>query len=257
MKWRGLFFGLNYNHYPQGKLKGAINDTHTMSTLLTSILPKEQGIVNIYTDSVDDDNRSCTTYKGILKAIYDLGDQAINENLDLVIIHYSGHGSYVEDTSRDEKDRLDEVICPSDYVTAGSITDDTLSNLLYRFPRSTKVITIFDACHSGTITDLRYRWFGELRETENVRSYNKSNIISISGCTDLQISLDVSCGTVLGGALTLCLVRVLEQNRNLCSDIFALMKALIAELSFHGYTQLPQLCSSYDLLADRTFLPLE
>lgn len=257
MKWRGLFFGLNYNHYPNGKLRGAINDTHTISTLLTTLLPKEEGTINIYTDSEDDSNRSYTTYNGILKAIYDLADQAINENLDLVIIHYSGHGSYIKDFSRDERDRRDEVICPSDYITAGSITDDILSNLLHRFPRTTKVITIFDACHSGTVTDLRYRWFGEIRQTENIRSYNKSNIISISGCSDLQVSLDVSYGRVLGGALTLCLVKVIEENRNLCSDIFALMKALIAELSSHGYNQLPQLCSSYDLLADRRFLPLE
>ena len=253
MKWRAILFGLNYKHCPEGHLEGAINDTHTMGNLLLSLLGGSKDNLAIYTDDVDLQD---TSHTGIVQSIYKLTHQALVEKLELVIIHYSGHGSYVTDSSGDEEDSRDEVICPSDFLTAGMIKDDILSAMLSYFPKTTRVITIFDSCHSGSVTDLKYRWNGTKKNIENRQSLCYNNIISLSGCSDTQTSADAMINHSAGGAMTVCLCKVIKKDPSLCYDIFKLVRELRIELMNGGYDQVPQLCSSYDLVNDKVFLPI-
>lgn len=91
--------------------------------------------------------------------------QALNEWLvkatqpgERVLIHYSGHGAQIPDTSGDEQDQLDEVLVPADTALNAQtgkfdnlILDDELEAVLAQL-NDRRVTLIVDACHSGTVT---------------------------------------------------------------------------------------------------------
>lgn len=66
---------------------------------------------------------------------------------DLAVIHYSGHGGQVPDSSGDELDNLDETWCLFD----GQFLDDELQACLALFPAGSNVVVLSDSCHSGTV----------------------------------------------------------------------------------------------------------
>jgi metacaspase-1 len=70
---------------------------------------------------------------------------------DLVVIQYSGHGSFVPDEDGDEPDGTDECLCPYDVVRNGHITDDELFDLYSSRQEGVKLLMISDSCHSGTV----------------------------------------------------------------------------------------------------------
>lgn len=72
---------------------------------------------------------------------------------DVVVITYSGHGTYVPDTSGDEADGLDEGLCPHDIQTGGgALLDDEIHHLFGERKGGVKLVLISDSCHSGTVT---------------------------------------------------------------------------------------------------------
>jgi hypothetical protein len=72
---------------------------------------------------------------------------------DVVVITYSGHGTYVPDTNGDEIDGLDEALCPYDLQTGGSaLLDDEIHDLFKARKAGTRLVLISDSCHSGTVT---------------------------------------------------------------------------------------------------------
>lgn len=70
---------------------------------------------------------------------------------DLVVIQYSGHGSFVPDENGDEPDGTDECLCPYDIEKKGPITDDEIFDLYSDHGQGVKVFMISDSCHSGTV----------------------------------------------------------------------------------------------------------
>ena len=72
---------------------------------------------------------------------------------DLVVITYSGHGTYVLDTDGDEIDGLDEALCPYDIQTrGGALLDDEIHALFAARKGGVRLVLITDSCHSGTVT---------------------------------------------------------------------------------------------------------
>ena len=72
---------------------------------------------------------------------------------DLVVITYSGHGTYVPDASGDEIDGLDEGLCPYDIQTGGgALLDDEIHVLFAARKGGVRLVLISDSCHSGTVT---------------------------------------------------------------------------------------------------------
>jgi hypothetical protein len=224
MKGKALLFGLNYSHCKKGQLKGCINDVYAMSRFIQSILniPYE-----LYTDDVDKKN---TSYDGIVEKLYALAIESYKENLDFVWIHYSGHGSSVKDVSGDEADGMDEGLVPSDYESKGILIDDILHSVMCSFNPKTKILFVCDACHSGTILDLRYTWNENKRYTiDNSKSSIKSNITLISGCMDNQTSADAF--NLMGdnksiGALTASFLKVLSATPEKIHNSFKLLQAI-------------------------------
>lgn len=70
---------------------------------------------------------------------------------DLVVVQYSGHGSFVPDEDGDEPDGTDECLCPHDIRTNGPITDDELFDLYSARHHGVKILMVSDSCHSGTV----------------------------------------------------------------------------------------------------------
>lgn len=59
----------------------------------------------------------------------------------------------------DEDDGYDETLIPVDFQQMGQIRDDDLLRILVKpLPEGCNMTCLFDACHSGTVLDLRYRF---------------------------------------------------------------------------------------------------
>ncbi len=138
MEKRALCIGINDYPGTQSDLSGCVNDAQDWA----AVLKKRDFTVNtiLNKDATGDAMR---------KAIKALLSQA--KRGDLVVIQYSGHGSFVPDTDGDEPDGTDECLCPYDIRTKGPITDDELFDLFSARPQGVRVFMISDSCHSGTV----------------------------------------------------------------------------------------------------------
>jgi hypothetical protein len=148
-KW-ALLIGIN--QYPKlarrYQLSGCANDVEAMA----SILRDNYGFPDNHLAALKDGQ---ATREGILAAMDALVGQVAED--DIVVIHYSGHGSQMTDREQDEADGRDETIVPSDSGRGSQpnrdITDDEIYLRLLPLARTTPYVTlIFDCCHSGTIT---------------------------------------------------------------------------------------------------------
>ena len=71
---------------------------------------------------------------------------------DLIVVQYSGHGSFVPDEDGDEPDGADECLCPYDVRTKGPVSDDELFDLYSARKTGVKLVMISDSCNSGTVS---------------------------------------------------------------------------------------------------------
>ena len=139
-------------------LDGCVNDVENMKALLRDKFGFEESNIKVLANEQ-------ATRKGILDAFQQhLIAQA--KQGDLVVFHYSGHGSQMKDAAGgDEPDQYDETIVPQDSRTPNvfDIPDDTINGLLQLLSEKTDNITfIFDSCHSGTVA----RATGKVRTVE-------------------------------------------------------------------------------------------
>ena len=73
---------------------------------------------------------------------------------DLVVITYSGHGSWIPDLDSDEPDARDEVLCPYDIGQNRPFSDDELHSIFAERDRGVRIVLISDSCHSGSVIRL-------------------------------------------------------------------------------------------------------
>jgi hypothetical protein len=126
-------------------LRGAVNDIASMRRVLVERCDFPAENVAVLTDAA-------ATRAGILGALGRLVEQTSPD--DVVYVHFSGHGSQVEDLDGDEPDDgRDETILPHDARTEDvpDITDDEIGTFLGSLRAETAVI-VLDSCHSGTAT---------------------------------------------------------------------------------------------------------
>jgi hypothetical protein len=139
---RALLIAVNtYQAVPS--LAGSLNDVAAMREVLIRRWGFDERNIRLITEQA-------ATRAGILATLQQLVREA-GPN-DTVYVHYSGHGSQVQDLNGDEDDGLDETLVPHDGRTPGvpDILDDELDSLFSRL-RATSVI-VLDSCHSGTAT---------------------------------------------------------------------------------------------------------
>jgi len=262
----GLMFGLNYeNLHASYRLNGCINDVNDMQALLrtTGICTE----VSVFTSPQD------TRRDAILQQLTQLSQRSKVEDIGLVWIHYSGHGSYVRDLNREERDGNDECLVPSDFQAAGMILDDQLRSIFDEFSPNCRVIATMDACHSGTMGDLKYMWSipalpriqnqSQNQRINQAMTYGSSiqnatkcdaDIVMISGCSDPQTSADAWLDQRFQGAFTAALMDAVRGYMRMSPSrtgvpLFALVQQVRSFLVRKGFPQVPQLTSSRELTA--------
>lgn len=201
-----LLIGINeYRNEDIPDLRGAVNDIDVARDLLISRLGFEPDDIVVLTDAR-------ATRAGIFRAFDDLVDKARAD--DIVYIHYSGHGSTVQDQNGDESletpgDDKDETLMPHDARMSGipDITDDELNAVLARLGDSDVVVAL-DSCYSGTGTRSVEVLTRAYREDTRVDLYRRVGTraasqvtalthVLLTGARDDQLALD---GRVPGGS---------------------------------------------------------
>ena len=132
---------MGINDYPRtsNDLHGCVNDARDWAAALEKRGFAVEMLLN-----------KKATGAGMRAAIADVLSQA--DTGDVVVIQYSGHGSFVPDLNGDEPDGTDECICPYDSLPSGKvITDDDLFTLYTNRERGVRLIVISDSCNSGTV----------------------------------------------------------------------------------------------------------
>jgi hypothetical protein len=126
-------------------LAGAVNDVRLMREVLI-------GKFGFSPDNILILENEQATHAGIVGAIQSHLIAKARPG-DVAVLHFSGHGSQMEDASGDEIDRLDETLVAHDSRMRGvfDIADDEINELLLALTGRTERVTfIFDSCHSGS-----------------------------------------------------------------------------------------------------------
>ena len=193
---------------------------------------------------------------------------------DVLLLHYSGHGSNVPDDNGDEADHRDEILCPTDLDWNDPLRDDWLRKTLNKLRAGVNLTVIMDCCHSGSNTraftppdaPIKERFLPcplDLMATESGRKLRgtlrgqlgkaprgrkrKSDIVHadiqemlITGCRDTQTSADAHIGGSFNGALTYYLVESIKEAKGSLT-YRELHQRTIAKLKSNDYDQVPQL----------------
>lgn len=155
-----LLVGINQYSGIIGALKGCVTDVQLQQELLVHRFGFNPQDILTLTDQQ-------ATRKGILTAFEEhLIKQA--KPGDVVVFHFSGHGSRVIDPDRDQPDGLNSTLVPIDsklpegYPITGGVVSDIMGHTLFLLMSALKtenVTVVLDSCHSGggTRGNLRVR----------------------------------------------------------------------------------------------------
>lgn len=261
---RALLIGINrYQALPS--LNGSLNDIERMRQVLTTRWGFQPHRITMLTDQA-------ATRAGMLAAFDKLTKETGPE--DVVYVHYSGHGSQVEDFSGDETDdHLDETLVPHDGRTANvpDITDDELDEIFSRL-KARSVVIVLDSCHSGTATrslDIRTRSVpkdtrAELYRPAAVRTRQvvpviASRYILMTGAAANQEALDGPVEGRYHGFFSYSLAKSLGTAGQAATprDIFAGVERELRRIQAHfGRTSMPEpQLEAPPILLDMPLLP--
>lgn len=170
---------------------------------------------------------------------------------------FSGHGTQMADTSGDEKDGKDEVLCPVDMQAGEYITDDALRGVWQLMRPGQQVVAVQDCCHSGTGMDLPYQLYDRggasprfLRE-DGAGPDTPGAVFLLSGCADSQTSAESSITNAetrraeTRGALSAAALGVLQKYRGRVG-VAQLLDEVRATLKKGGHTQIAQMSAGRD-----------
>jgi uncharacterized caspase-like protein len=212
---RALLIGINKYRAVTG-LQGAVNDVETMR----EVLIKRWGFLPDNITMLTDEGATREKVLGAIRQIV-----AISEPQDTIYLHYSGHGSQVEDLNGDEEDGLDETLVPQDGRTNGvrDIVDDELDDIFSQL-RTHNVIVVLDSCHSGTATrsfDIRARSVPQDKRIDlyktgvtgmtkrGITPLKKARLVAIGAAADDEEALDGPIEGNYHGFFTYALARAL------------------------------------------------
>ena len=267
MTKKAVLIGINYVKSSY-ELKGCINDVKNMKDFLIKNCDFEEKNIKVLTDQ----DIILTTSANIKTNINWLVSN--NSENDLLVFHYSGHGSNIRDTNSDETDGMDETIVPVDFEKTNLITDDWLyDNMVNKVQKNVNIYCFFDSCHSGTVIDLKHNYKSNCKpklpkeslhlnyvQTEWTDSFIYSiertkdvigNIYMFSGCQDRETSADATINNKQQGAFTFCLIETLKNNMN-TSNKFKnnsikfrnILKEINCRLDLNNFDQNTQFSSS-------------
>jgi hypothetical protein len=263
-KKRALLIGINRYQIPGADLRGCVNDVKNLGSALEELCGFRRADIETLTDL---DATKKAIEAGIKTLVKD------GRKGDVLLLHYSGHGSNVPDDDGDEADRRDEILCPTDLDWKDPLRDDWLRKTLDALRPGVSLTVVMDCCHSGTNTRainppdapviprylpnpwdimaaesgrrLKGRVTGRLRRTPHGK--RGADVVAvtmpetlISGCRDTQTSADAFIGGSYNGALTWSLVGAIRAAAGALTyrELHARALALLRK---ERYDQVPQL----------------
>ncbi|UJS20909.1 MAG: caspase family protein [Candidatus Brocadia sp.] len=148
---KALLVGVNKYKYVR-PLNGCVNDVRNMVDILTSFYGFRTDEIRTIVDEGVTRNNLMNRFDWLL-------DEA--REGDILVFHFSGHGSQIQDRDGDElEDSLDEILClhDMDFRNPDSyLLDDDFNDIIDRIPKGAFLTVCIDSCHSGTATrDLAY-----------------------------------------------------------------------------------------------------
>lgn len=143
MTKRAVLIGVNRYRMPGADLRGCVSDVQNMQGLLTRQFGFAAGDIAALTDFD-------ATKKAIETSVRKL--VAGGRRGDVLLVHFSGHGSNVPDDDGDEADGRDEILCPADLDWKDPLRDDWLRKTFDTLRAGVSLTVVTDCCHSGTIT---------------------------------------------------------------------------------------------------------
>jgi metacaspase-1 len=265
MAKKAVLIGINRYQIPGADLRGCVNDVKNMQAALRELYGFAAGDIVALLDEK-------ATKKNMQGAVRQLVSGA--RKGDVLLLHYSGHGSNVPDKDGDEADHRDEILCPHDLDWKDPLTDDWLRQTFDKLRDGVSLTVILDSCHSGTATravappdapiiprylpspwdlaavesgrKLRGAVRGTLRRSTPARR-KRSDVVEadipeilVSGCRDTQTSADAQIGGTFNGALTYSLVGALREAKGQIS-FRDLHSRTLERLKRGRFDQVPQL----------------
>lgn len=268
---RALLCGLNYIG-SDSELNGCINDVINVSKFLKGCGYQDTDI-KILTDLTEIKPTRLNIENAINWLVKDV------KSGDTLFFHYSGHGTTVKDTSKDESDGRDSVLVPLDYEKSGPITDDWLySNLINVLPEGVKLWVLMDCCHSGTMLDLEFNiqcksvytkskklakvpynsseWSNKFAFVKENSKPTTADVFMFSGCWDDDTSADATIKNQSQGAFTACFLEFIATNPNYSlKRLIDMLKEINCRLTINGFSQRSQLSIGKIEDVNQTFNP--
>lgn len=160
---------------------------------------------------------------------------------DVIVLTYSGHGSWIPDTNGDEPDGRDEVFCPYDLKQNGPIIDDDIYQIFEILETGVHALFIADSCHSGGVSRVpraiitrRARYLppetflaeDELTSARNIAATNfrrnraprrQSGVLLFAAAQDYEYSWDTEFNGRPNGAFTRFAINALNVLSNAAS----------------------------------------
>lgn len=240
---RKLALLVGINDYPESSnfspLQGCITDVELQRQLLIHRFGFKPADILTVTDAK-------ATRQGILTAFEEhLIKQA--KTGDVVVFHYSGHGSQVTDPDRDAADGLNSTfvpvdsVLPADFPDQGGVVKDIMGHTLFLLMSALateNVTVVLDSCHSGggTRGNLRVRsrsggailqaapaefeyqnqWLAKLKlSKEEFIQRRKAGVakgVVIASAKRDQLAADAPFSDFYAGAFTYLMTQYLWQN---------------------------------------------
>ncbi|HEY7166484.1 MAG TPA: caspase family protein [Candidatus Binatia bacterium] len=266
MAKKAVLIGINRYRIAGADLRGCINDVKNMQGVLTGSYGFKPADITVITDFGASKK---AIQSGITKLVRD------GRKGDVLLIHYSGHGSNVPDDDGDEADDRDEIVCPADLDWKDPLRDDWLRKTFDSLRAGVSLTVITDCCHSGSITravqppdapviqrylpspwDLVAAESGRkvrgsvktgLRKSKAAAQKTKDVVeidipeVLVTGCRADQTSADASIGGSFNGALTYNLVAALADAKGRELSYRDLHTSTMAKLKRGRFDQVPQL----------------
>lgn len=258
---RALCVGINqFKYLPGATLRGCVNDTKDMTSVLRRFLSFTPRDITVLTDKR-------ATKANVMKYLREMVTGAKAGKYSYLVFSFSSHGTQVPDTSGDEPDRADEAFCPHDLRQKGNqwdpkriITDDELHDLFIQLPKHVLLEVFLDTCHSGTglrsidmLLDRRPRYLPPpsleaFKQVDGRRSRGLhktllerglTHHILWAGCRADQTSADAYIGGSWHGAFTYYFCKEMRAAKNKLSRRKLLTK--VRKDLAGSYSQIPQL----------------
>ncbi|KAL5857331.1 hypothetical protein ACOSQ3_004789 [Xanthoceras sorbifolium] len=235
---RAVLCGVTYNKRKY-RLKGTINDVKNIRDMLIKKFGFLQNGIIVLTE--EETQEHIPTKKNIEKALRWLVENC--KKGDSLVFYFSGHGLRQPDFNGDETDGFDETICPLDFIKEGMIVDNDINSIIVQpLVKGVTLHAIVDACHSGTILDLKYKYNRDKKEWKDnsppSSGVNKATsgglAICISACADDQVASDTTAftGNTMNGAMTYILTKSVRKHPGLTyGDLIDLIHEAFEEVN--------------------------